>query len=130
MEIYIYIYTFKILIFFTLEHTEVRYGPIFIGYSPTGLRVSNIPNRTMRLKTILHGGTSDMTIANFYHYLRELHIILESKPYCLFYFNCRHVTIRILNKLECQDMTGKVIRNTFENNLFRFKLCPKTGPFF
>ena len=106
MDVFIYIYTFKFFIFFTLEHTEIRYGPIFIGYSPSGLRVSNIPNRTMRLKSILHAGSSDITMGNFYTYLRELHIILETRNYCLFYANCRHVTLRILEKLQCEETIG------------------------
>ena len=107
MEIFIYVYTFRFMLFFKLTHTEIRFGPIFVGYSPAGLRVSDFSNRDMRLKTIIYAGTSDLTLRQFYGYLRELRIILESRRYCLFFGNCRHVSLRILSVLGCQNSQGK-----------------------
>ena len=109
MDIYIYVYTFNFLLFFKFEHTEVRYGPVFIGYGPSGLRVSNISNRNMKLKTIIHAGVSEVTLEEFYGFLRELRIVLESRQYCLFFWNCRHISLKILRKLNGGNSQGKSV---------------------
>ena len=109
MEIYIYVYYIQFLLFFRLEHTEIRFGPIFVGYGPSGLRVSNFARRDLELKTIMYAGNSDMTLREFYVYLRELRIVLESKKYCLFFWNCRHITHKIIVMLNCQDSQGNLI---------------------
>ena len=106
MDIFIYVYTIQFLLFFKLEHTEVRYGPVHIGYGPAGLRVSNISNRNMKLKTIIHAGVSEVTLGEFYSFLRELRIVLESRQYCIFYCNCRHISLRILQKLNGGNAQG------------------------
>ena len=113
MEIYIYVYTFQFMLFFKLIHTEVRFGPVFVGYSPSGLRVSDYSNRNMHLIKIIYAGTSDLTLRQFYGYLRELRIILESKKYCLFFGNCRHVTLKILQVLGCRNGEGEILKDKF-----------------
>ena len=108
MEVYVYVYTFRFLIFWNLQHTEIRFGPIFVGYSPLGLRVSNFSNQNMKLKTVIYAGTSNITLREFYEYLRELRIVLESKKYCLFFGNCRHVSLKILRVLGCTNSQGNL----------------------
>ena len=101
------------MLFFKLIHTEVRFGPVFVGYSPSGLRVSDYSNRNMHLIKIIYAGTSDLTLRQFYGYLRELRIILESKKYCLFFGNCRHVTLKILQVLGCRNGEGEILKDKF-----------------
>ena len=130
MEVFIYVYTFRFMLFFTLEHTEVRFGPVHVGYSPSGLRVSDFSNRNMSLKTIIFGGSSDLTLREFYVYLRELRIILESQKYCLFFHNCRHVSLKILQVLDCAEGQGKKINsNTMILSHFRIQLYHQFGSF-
>ena len=81
----------------------------FINVSQ-GLRVSNMADRTKHLKRIIYAGTSTMTRQQFFTYLRELHIILSTKEYCLFTFNCRHVSLMILNRLNCNDGQGNLLQ--------------------
>ena len=113
MDIFIYVYTFRFMIFFRLIHTEIRFGPVYVGYNPSGLRVSDFSNRNMCLKEIIYAGTSDVTLQQFYGYLRELRIILESRNYCIFFANCRHVSLKILRVLGCRNGHGKILIEKF-----------------
>ena len=107
MDAFVYIYTFNFLLFFTLEHTEIQYGSVHVGYGPNGLRVSQM-SRSMKLKRIIYAGSSDVTTQNYYQMLRELHIITAGKKYCLFKYNCRHVSYYILEKIGCHESEGKI----------------------
>ena len=106
MEAYVYIYTFTFLLFFKLQHTEIRYGTVHVGYGPNGLRVSQIARRSMKLKRIIYAGSSDVTMEKYFKILRALQIIVASKKYCLFRHNCRHISIHVLTKLGCNDSEG------------------------
>ena len=66
-------------------------------------------DHTKTLKRIIHAGTSQMTIRNYVTFLRELRIIMESRDYCLFTMNCRHVSRHILEKLDCTESQGIAI---------------------
>ena len=106
-NVYVYIYTFKLFFLLNVEHTEVQYGDIHIGYGPNGLRVSNIANRSMKLIRIIFAGESDLPIEDYIVFIRDLNVILQSRNYCLFYRNCRHVSQYILKKLKCTDGEGR-----------------------
>ena len=105
-NVYVYVYTFKLFFLFDVEHTEVQYGDIHIGYGPTGLRVSNIANYSMKLIRVLFAGETDLPREECIEFLRELRIILESRSYCIFNRNCRHVSRYILKKFKCVDGEG------------------------
>ena len=127
MDAFVYVYTFQFLYFFELEHTEIQYQNVYVGYSPSGmvsftilgistenqrklligLRVSNMADRSKRLKRIIYAGQSTLSIRQYFVYLRELQIILDNKHYCLFTFNCRHVSLQILNRLGCHNNEGR-----------------------
>ena len=106
MDVFIYIYTFKFMFIFNLEHTEIQFGGIHVGYSPSGLRVSQFARRSMRLKEVIFAGTTDMTLRNYYKFLQKLQISLLAKKYCIFTHNCRHISLRLLQELKCDEGTG------------------------
>lgn len=125
MDAYVYVYTFQFLYFFRLEHTEIQYSNIYVSYSPSGkslivlrvemiiwfelfkgLRVSNYADRTKTLKRIIYAGESTLSLQQFFVYLRELQTILDNKKYCIFTFNCRHVSLQVLNRLGCYENEG------------------------
>ena len=104
MDAFLYVYTFKFFIF-TLEHTEIQYGTVHAGYCPNGLRVSHL-GRSMKLKRIIYAGTSDVSLQNYFRFLRDLQIITAGRKYCLFKYNCRHISYQILEKLGCHESEG------------------------
>ena len=106
MDVYIYIYSFTFLWLFELEHTEIQFGWYHVGFGPKGLHISQFAPR-MKLKRIIYAGTSNMTMRNYFDFLRKLEISLIAKKYCFFRNNCRHVTRDILQELHCDQENGE-----------------------
>ena len=63
-------------------------------------------DRTKKLERIIYAGSSTMTNEQFFRYLRKLQLIILTKEYCLFTFNCRHVSQMILRELNPNESEG------------------------
>ena len=114
MHAFLVIYEFKIAGIIPAYHSEVIVGRYSFGYGDEGLEITQggitDGEYGYKLITSVPLGQTQKTQRELREIMRRLDIEWPTEDYHLFYRNCRHFSLTLINELECDSsVEGKRI---------------------